>query len=127
MRNESTPRSQRTNTEREARRLTVTPQKVLYRYEAGRITVGSAVIQVCQLASDQNPATFAESLPSEWLTELRERTANIPTPEEIRIVWGVTWVGTPEAYSVWEKAEQERYVAGLRAWKAYFDAIGSQG
>jgi hypothetical protein len=101
----------------------VTPQKVLAWYEEGKITSCGAVLQFCGLAATLDPATFAEMVPAEWLADIRERTVNIATPDNVRIVWGITWVGSPGAYAAWEKAERERYVAGLRTWKAYFESV----
>ena len=102
----------------------MTPQKVLAWYEEGRITATSAVIDLCQFAADRDPATLAELVPAEWLADIRERTVDIPTPDSVRIVFGGTWVGSAEAYATWERAEKERYVAGLRTWKAYFESVG---
>lgn len=99
----------------------MTPQKVLAWYEEGRITAGDAVLRLCDLAAILDPATFAELVPAEWLADIRERTVNIPTLDEVLIIWGATWVGPPVAYAAWEREAKERYVAGLRAWKAYFD------
>jgi hypothetical protein len=101
----------------------VTPQKVLDWYEQGRMVAGEAVCRLCDLATRYEPATFAESVPTEWLADIRDRTTNIPTPEQVRIVFGGTCVGGAEAYKAWEKAEKERYVAGLRTWKAYFESV----
>jgi hypothetical protein len=104
----------------------VTPQKLLAYYERGIFVGGETVYRLCQLAKEYQPATFAEQVPAEMMADIRERSGNIPKPEELLLVQSVcndeSW--TLEKHEARQRAEKERYVAGLRAWKAYFDSLG---
>lgn len=120
------PGSPRGNAEHESRGTTVTPQKVLAGYESGRIVAGEAMFRLCHLAVEYDPATFADQMPAEWLADIRQRTADIPKPEEFRIFGSVCNAGPldPAVEAAKEIAAKERYVAGLRTWKAYFESVG---
>lgn len=100
----------------------MTPEKILSAYERGILTSHEAIGKLCLLALEFDPATFATLLPTEWLNYLRERTVRIPEPEEV--IFLRSWCGgePSEQWLAEERAEKERYVAGLRTWKAYFDA-----
>jgi hypothetical protein len=106
----------------------MTPQKLLAWYEEGRITAMSAVIDLCELAADRDPATFAAEVPAEWLDQLHEMSSRTPPPRTARLV-SVCRAGPfdPEEWEAQQKAERERFVAGLKAWKAYFDSADTTG
>ena len=107
----------------------MTPQKWLAWYDEGRITGHETVFRLVQAATDHDPTSFAELVPADTLTELRAKTVYIPTPDEFRIVRSVCRIGPFDAAEEAAKklTEKERFVAGLRAWKAYFDAQQAQG
>lgn len=102
----------------------MTPQKLVTWYEEGRITAMSAVIDLCRLAADRDPATFAPEVPAEWLAELREMSNQSPPPRTVRLesVCSLEPFDS-EKEAARKKAERERFVAGLQAWKEYFDVI----
>ncbi len=103
----------------------MTPQRLLAWYEAGQITANDAVGQLCRLAAETDPATFAELLPAEWVDEVRAKTVRIPRPEEFFILRSVCNAGPydPAEEVARERVEKERYVTGLRTWKAYFESV----
>jgi hypothetical protein len=110
----------------------MTPQKLLGFYERGVFATGEMVSRLCSLAADHDPASFVDQVPPELLADVREQSAIIPKPEEVLSVHGGTYMRdlTAEEQAAKEEREQqekERFVAGLRAWKAYFDAQNSQG
>ena len=109
--------------------MKMTPQQLVAWYQKGVITGHEAVNRLVKLVIDQAPAGFAVELPAEWLADIREQSADIPNPDEMLLVESVcndeSW--TPEKHAARQRAEKERYVAGLRVWKAYFDAQSSQG
>jgi hypothetical protein len=96
----------------------MTPQGVLTDYHKGRTTETGAVIDLCLLATEHDPATFAQLMPTEWLADVREQAELLP---QVR-----RWFRPGMSEAEWSR-EQERYVAGLRAWKAYFDTQATQG
>ncbi len=96
----------------------MTPQKLLAWYEKGTITDTEAVNRLINLALEQDPAAFATDVPAEWLAELREMSSRTPPPRTFRLV-SRAGPFNPEEWA----AEQERYVAGLRTWKAYFESV----
>lgn len=104
----------------------VTPQKLLALYERGMFSDHEAASRLCDLAAEFEPATFAELVDVGLLADIRERSAVIPHPGELIRVGSYCGVEPPdpveEAARV--QVERERYIAGLRAWKAYFDATG---
>ena len=101
----------------------MTPQKLLALYEKGYFTDTEAVNLFIDMALDQDPAKFAVGVPAEWLAVLRELSSQTPPPRTIRLgSWCSAEPFDPVAWAAQEKAGRERYVAGLRTWKAYFDA-----
>jgi hypothetical protein len=86
---------------------------------------GETVFRLCQLATEYHPVTFALEVPTEMLADIQEQSANIPNPDEILLVESVcndeSW--TPERHAARQRAVKERYVAGLRTWKAYFESV----
>ena len=109
----------------------MTPQKLLAYYERGMFTDHEVLNRFIDLAVDLNPATFATfaaDVPAEWMDELREMSSQSPPPRTFRVgSWCSAEPFDPEAWAAQQKAERERYVAGLRTWKAYFDAQATQG
>lgn len=106
----------------------MTPQKVLAWYEQGRITAVEAVNLFIDHALDQDPATFAVGVPSEWLAELRELSDQDPPPRTFRLgSWCNAEPFDPEAWAASERAARERYVAGLRTWKEDFESVERLG
>jgi hypothetical protein len=99
-----------------------TPETVTASYERGILTKDEALFRLFILAIEFEPAAFATQMPAEWLADIRERTRNIPTPEELLFLFGGMWVGSMQEYAALKKSEKECYVAGLMAWKAYFDS-----
>ncbi|MCU0702766.1 MAG: hypothetical protein MUF18_02115 [Fimbriiglobus sp.] len=96
----------------------MTPQRALAEYEHGRTTETEAVIDLCRLATEYAPATFAQLMPAEWLTDIRKQTELLP---DVR-----RWF-RPGMTAAEVSRGTERYIAGLRAWKAYFDDQAAQG
>jgi hypothetical protein len=104
----------------------MTPQKVVAMYERGAITGHEAAMRLCDFAATLDPATFVQVVPEELLRDIRERTADIPHPDQARRFAMGSYVSTldPEAEKARVLAESRQYVAGLRTWKAYFESIG---
>lgn len=104
----------------------MTPQKVLALYERGVFATGEMCSRLCSLAADHNPATFSDQVPPELLADIRERSALIPHPGELIRMGSYCGVEPPDPVeeAAREKAETERYIAGLRTWKAYFESVG---
>lgn len=105
----------------------MTPQKLMAWYEKGYITGHEAVNRFIELAMEQVPDSFAAFLaetPAEWLAELRERTVVVPRPEELISIRPYCGTEPPDVDAMRAKEQEgkERYIAGLRVWKAYFDA-----
>lgn len=105
----------------------MTPQKLLAYYEKGYLTDQEVMNRFIELAMEQAPDTFAAFLadvPAEWLAELCERASVIPRPDELISIRPYCGLEPPdfEAIRAKEQEGKERYIAGLRAWKAYFDA-----
>jgi hypothetical protein len=101
----------------------MSPQRLLAAYEEGQITAIHCIGRFCSFAVEVDPATFARLLPEDWLAEIRDRTIRIPRPEELIVVSPVC-NSTPIDPVEWanrNRLETERTVAGLQAWKAYFD------
>ena len=103
----------------------MTPQKLLAYYERGMFVAGETVFRLCQLATEYHPATFAMEVPTEMLADIRQQSQDIPKPDEMLIAQSVcneeSW--TPEKHAATQRAEKERYIAGLRTWKAYFESV----
>jgi hypothetical protein len=101
----------------------MTPQKLLADYEKGRITTTGAVNSLIHLAIGHDPASFVTDVPEEWLAELREMSSRNPPPRTFTLASVCNAEPfDPEEEATREKAARERYVAGLKTWKAYFDA-----
>ena len=88
-------------------------------YHRGVLTAVEVATRLVELATTFDLASVAAETPDAVLAEVRGRTTDIPNPEDVIVFrFGPGFgQGTEE-----ERAEQERYVAGLRTWKAYFDA-----
>jgi hypothetical protein len=107
----------------------MTPQKIIPHYNLGLMPTGEATSKLVLAATEHDPASFAESMPEELLVALQEQSRQIPRPEEFFILRSVCEnpPTDPEERAARDKAEKERYVTGLRTWKAYFDAQKTQG
>lgn len=102
----------------------MTPQRLLTLYERGVIANGEMVYRICNLSAEFDPATFADQVPTERLADIRELTERIPKPENVLILQSVCRAEPADRAedAARERHEKERYVAGLQAWKAYYDA-----
>ena len=100
----------------------MTPGKTIDSYKRGLITAVEAAGWLCELRGYSDAAEFAAEVPEPILAILQERTATIPKPEEVFPVGGLGGPGYVEG-SPEKRAEQERYVAWLRTWKAYFESV----
>ncbi len=98
----------------------MTPHRYLTSYDRGHLTASEVAERLINLVAEHPPADYGGDVPEPILDVIRRRTEVIPNPEEVIIFrFGPGYgKGTPE-----ERAEQERYVAGLRTWKAYFESV----
>lgn len=107
----------------------IDPERLIRMWEEGKIGNSECESRLCELASRHPPASFADKVPAEFLDEIRERTVNIPRPEDLISIFGGTVILATQAdVDAWHQereARKVRYVEGLRAWKAYYEAVGS--
>ena len=89
------------------------------------ITKHEAVSRLSILAAEYEPSLFAEQLPVDLLAELREQALGLSTPGESIILRSVCEAEPVEreVRMERERAESERYAAGLKVWKAYLDSV----
>jgi hypothetical protein len=109
----------------------LTPDVILGAYRSARMHQCEVVSRLCKLATTADPSTFASQIPQRYLDEIRQLTEHITQPSELISLFGGTLSLRSEAdVQEWhrEQAEgRERYVAGLQAWKAYFEQQGPAG
>jgi len=99
----------------------VEPAKLVRLFESGAVTRQELLLNLCQAAADRAPEQLAALLPADVLAEVRERSATPPTdPDQCRVVWVGSWVGSAEAWDRHHREESRRFYDGLWRWHQFF-------
>ena len=92
-------------------------------YHRGVLTASEVATKIVELATSFDLATVAAETPKEILAQVGRRAVDIPNPEDVTVfLIGPGFVKGSQQ----EREAQERIIAGLRAWKSYFESAGER-
>ncbi|MEO2089364.1 MAG: hypothetical protein ABGY75_07695, partial [Gemmataceae bacterium] len=99
-------------------------QRIIADYQKGRITATEASLNLCEAVLKHDVAGFAQDVPEQVLAMLREWAQQLPFVGRVYRLESTMYTTPPDPKERErrESEEMERRTAGLRTWKAYFDA-----
>jgi hypothetical protein len=100
--------------------MMVKAAELMQYYESGVLTRLELLLRLCQAAAGQQPAQLVADIPSDVLTELREKCATPPaTPDKCRVYSSVCAGPGFDAENHFRE-ESRRLFDGLWRWHGYF-------